>query len=452
MSYQKFLEALAQLEEDQSLFESEIGQELNGIHHENIIVLGGKMAKKLKIFASGGRNFAEGLQPDFISKITEAIEEYEHLIMPPKVCGGFCPCLKPARDGPEYDKKFRATMAKMVSTLFVCQAVVIEHRGEKINMDSMHFAEYANRMNTVHSHLCAITTTGNEQAREGCRVELLASADSISKFMTLFETDTEEFKEETTRRIKFIKETFQRGNGSLDRRALVNAQSSMQEIMNSVAGVSMKKSKESISALEAFSKNLKEIRDQELASFDEMESRIRESGLSDVLARLKEDSEVVYNDASSKLRDGTKRWTTVRGHSASRPVAVYRDESYVSPLGSGPVVLPTLNPETLFNGTKLKGALHLPGKAVGSVFDAMDAGVNVLVAGGNKAATGISSGAKNAMKDVKTAVQPVEKLLGIQNGNSNTSHSTNNQNDKNKKGGVNSMLANAGNFFNPLDL
>ena len=186
MSYQKFLEALAQLEEDQSLFESEIGQELNGIHHENIIVLGGKMAKKLKIFASGGRNFAEGLQPDFISKITEAIEEYEHLIMPPKVCGGFCPCLKPARDGPEYDKKFRATMAKMVSTLFVCQAVVIEHRGEKINMDSMHFAEYANRMNTVHSHLCAISTTGNEQAREGCRVELLASADSISKFMTLF--------------------------------------------------------------------------------------------------------------------------------------------------------------------------------------------------------------------------------------------------------------------------
>ena len=116
------------------------------------------------------------------------------------------------------------------------------------------------------------------------------------------------------------------------------------------------------------------------------------------------------------------------------------------------MVLPTLNPETLFNGTKLKGALHLPGKAVGSVFDAMDAGVNVLVAGGSKAATGISSGAKNAMKDVKTAVQPVEKLLGIQNGNYNTSHSTNNQNDKNKKGGVNSMLANAGNFFNPLDL
>lgn len=454
MAYQKFREVLAQLEEDQSLFESEIGHELQGIHHENLIRLGGKMCKKLVVLAKLGRNFAESIQPtDFIPKITEAMEEYENLIMPPKVFGGFCPCLKPARDGPEYDKRFRAVFAKVVSALFVCQAVVIEHSGERLNTESMHFKDYITRMKTVHDILHAVSTKGNEQIREKCRVELLASVEAVNKFMKLFDVDTQEYAGEVTSTLNSVSDLLQsRREGGLDRRALVSAQSSLQEVMNSAASVSMKKAKESLAAIEALVKNLKDIREAELAAFDDMEPRIRESGLTEMLARLKEDSEIVYSDANLKLRDGAKRWTQVKGGSMPRAVAEYKEDTFI-PTGGGlsdPITLPTMDPEKLFRGTgkNIKNALVMPGKAVDSVFGVLDNGVERLVVGSKGAVNGISNGAIEAFKGAKNAVQPVEKLFGIESADTRTKHEVHPV----KKGGVTGMLDGASSFLNPRGL
>ena len=450
MAYQKFLDVLTQLEEDQSLFESELGQELQGIQHENLIRLGGKMTKKLRSFAKLGQSYAETLQPDFLPKITEAIEEYEHLIMPPKVFGGFCPCLKPARDGPEYDKKFRATLAKVVSTLFVCQAVVIEDAGEKLNMDSMHFADYANRMNTLHTTLAAISSQGNEQAREGCRIELLKAVESVNRFMKSFDVDVQDFLRETERRLNSISDSLQaRGEGGLSRKALIGFQSSLQEIMNTAASVSMKKSKESVGALENLKKSLEEIRLQELAAFDEMESRMRESGLMDLLARLKEDSETVFSDSNSKLRDGLKRWAQVRGLSVAKPVAEYKEiniPSISQSLSTEAVItLPHYDPEKMFNDTttNIKKAFVKPGAVVENVFCKMDQGVNSIV-------TGVSGLGSLAKKGAIATVQPVEKFLGkekVDSTHGNRAGHPVQPVPKNK-----GFLAGAGSFLNPLDL
>lgn len=454
MSYQIFLDALTQLEEDQSFFEAEVGQELQGIHHENLVRLGGKMAKKLRLFANVGQSFAESLQPDFLTKIIGTIQEYGHLIMPPKVFGGFCPCLKPARDGPEYDKRFRAILAKVVSTLFVCQAVVIENTGEKLNMDSMHFQDYANRMNTLHTTLTSISTKGNEQAREGCRIELLASVEAVNRFMRSFDTDVEEFKAESKRRLASISELLSiPADGGISRRILVKAQSSLQEIMNSAASVSMKKSKENLTALEALANDLKEIRNTEVTMFNEMESKMQESNLMDVLHRLREDSEVVHSDSASKLRDGIKRWTAVKKQSAPRPVAEYSDDTIRAPVSASVNVaeLPTINIENFIRetGTKIGHtsmmAVNMPGKAaVGGVKAAIgvvNMGVTGVVKGSKDAVNGISNGANMVVKAGKTAVQPVEKLFGIE---------TEPPPPVPKKG-ANGMFAGGG-FFNPLDL
>lgn len=449
MAYQKFLDVLTQLEEDQSLFESELGQELQGVQHENLIRLGGKMTKKLRLFAKLGQGYAESLQPDFLPKITEAIEEYEHLIMPPKVFGGFCPCLKPARDGPEYDKKFRATLAKVVSTLFVCQAVVIEDAGEKLNMDSMHFADYANRMNTLQTVLSSISTQGNEQAREGCRIELLKAVESVNRFMKSFDVDVQDFLRETERRLNFISDTLQaRGEGGLSRKALVGAQSSLQEIMNTAASVSMKKSKESVGSLETLKKSLEEIRLQELAAFDEMESRMRESGLMDLLSRLKEDSETVFSDSNSKLRDGLKRWAQVRGLSVAKPVAEYKEinvPSISQTMSADTIALPHMDPEKLFNDTtiNIKKALVKPGMVVENVFCKMDQGVNSLV-------TGVSGLGSLAKKGAIATVQPVEKFLGKEKVDS--THGNRSGHPVQSVPKTKGFLAGAGSFLNPLDL
>ena len=409
MSYQIFLDALTQLEEDQSFFEAELGQELQGVHHEDLVRLGGKMSKKLRLFANLGQAFAEALQPDFLTKIIETIQEYEHLIMPPKLFGGFCPCLKPARDGPEYDKKFRTVFARVIATLFVCQAVVIEHTGEQLNMDSMHFADYANRMNTLHSTLGSISTKGNEQAREGCRIEMLASVEAVSRFMKSFDVDTEEFRVESKKRLASTNELLSTPvEGGIGRRILVKAQSSMQEIMNSAAYVSMKKSKEALEQLEKLSSDLKSARDSEVASFNEMEVKMQESGLMDVLHRLREDSEAIHGDAASKLRDGIKRWNLVKKQSSPRPVAEYKEESVPSFQPSTSNADLSIDPEKLLRdtGTKIgqigKMAVHMPGKAVGggvkAAIDMANMGVTGVVKGGKGAVTGFSNGANMAIK------------------------------------------------------
>jgi hypothetical protein len=224
MSYQLFLESLTQLEADQSFFESKLETELQGVHHEDLVRLGGKMSKKARLFADKGQAFADQLRPDFIVKITEAIQDYQLLIMPPKaIFGGIFACLKPAREGPEYDKKFLATYSKVVSTVYITQSVLLEQTADQMNVDAIHFGDYTNRMNILHSRLSSISTNGNEKTREGCRIELLASVEAVNHFLKSFDSDTKEFKAESKRRLSSTNELLSSpgGQGGISRYALL---------------------------------------------------------------------------------------------------------------------------------------------------------------------------------------------------------------------------------------
>jgi hypothetical protein len=44
----------------------------------------------------------------------------------------------------------------MISVIFISYAVVIEHKGEQHNMDSMHYADYVNKMNLIFNVLADI--------------------------------------------------------------------------------------------------------------------------------------------------------------------------------------------------------------------------------------------------------------------------------------------------------
>ena len=152
------------------------------------------MIKKIKTFIDMGKMFADSQQPDVISKMLQSIQEYVVLLMPPKVFGGFCPCLKPARFGPEYERQYLLTRSKVVAATFLVDAILIENKAEKFNMDSMHFADYANKMNSIFNILSNISTKGNEQAREQAKNELLQAFEQVNKFMKVFEEETVEFR------------------------------------------------------------------------------------------------------------------------------------------------------------------------------------------------------------------------------------------------------------------
>jgi hypothetical protein len=53
---------------------------------------------------------------------------------------------------------------------------------------------------------------------------------------------------------------------------------------------------------------------------------MQEFGYGDLLSSLRRDSETLFNDTNSKLRDVAKRWMSVRAQSQPRPVVEYHEE------------------------------------------------------------------------------------------------------------------------------
>lgn len=330
-TYQLLIDAVTQAEHDQSLFQSELGNELQGAVHTELVALGGKMIKRFRAFVDMGKVFADQQQPNVLAKMLEAVQDYEYLLMPPKVFGGYCPCLKPARSGPEYDKRYLIVRCKVVAGTFLAHSILIESKGEKINMDSMHFADYSNKMNGIFNSLQSIQTRGSDAARETAKNEILAALELVNRFMKSFEEETAEFKAEVRRRLASTNELLTSRpageSGGISRRILVKAQSSLQEIMNSAAGVSLTKAKEAVDELERLNKELKDARAAQVTEFQALEDRMQANNIMDMLYRLREDMEIVNSDAGSKIRDALKRWNLVKSQSAQRPVAEYTEES-----------------------------------------------------------------------------------------------------------------------------
>ena len=88
----------------------------------------------------------------------------------------------------------------------------------------------------------------------------------------------------------------------------------------------MRKSTASLAELEAVARELKGIHDQELVVLNELGPRMQQYGLGEVIQPLQADSETVHTDASSKIRDATKRWGVVRQQSQPRRVVEYQEE------------------------------------------------------------------------------------------------------------------------------
>lgn len=413
--------------------------------------MGETMNKRLRQFAKKGKAFAESLPPDFVSKLTDSIISYRDLIMPPKIFGGYCPCLKPARSGIEYEKKLMIVKAKMASTIFLCQAVIIESHGEQHNMQSMHFADYVNKMNSIFNSLSEIKCTGGERGLETARKKLQPCIVSIEKFIANYEEDFAEgsFKAEAKRRLRSTQELLvsrQQADGDapstglpISKRVLVKAQSTLQEIMNSAASISSNKAKEHLLQLDKLATDLKKARDQEVNIFNHLEDGMHENNLMDMLHRLREDSEVVHSDANSKVRDAIKRWSSVKTQSVQRKVVEYEEE-FDHPIIKNPQLSlgppPILDPAKLVKGAafKINGVGQDFVTSVVSVANSGAAGVkniasvsaNSAVKAGNIVASNVLSLGSDSEPPHHAAAAPSPKVRGPRqsNGKAATSKTT----------------------------
>lgn len=355
--YQIFLEKLSQLQQDQSVYEAEQqnSDELQGLQHEEVIKLGRLMCKRFQRFAEKGQEFADTLSPDFVPKLIDAMVLYQNLIVPPKVFGGFCPCLKPARSGPEYDKKLILTKAKMVTVSFTSQAVLIEQKAEQHNVEGVQSADYVSKMNIVFKALEDIKVGSSEKSQEVARKKLLQAAEQVDRYVQLFGDfgGKKDFRLEATRIIKRTQENLQARPTAQDgtplplgRRLLIKSQSSLQEIMNSAAAISLTSAKDTLKNLDSLSKLMQKTRDLEVAQFSQMEESIVALGLQEELARLREECDMLHTEALIRVKDATKRWSAVKTQSVPRKVVEYDDEGSSAHGGQGNGVVGGVNAVT----------------------------------------------------------------------------------------------------------
>jgi len=424
--YEELVEAIARMSDDQYIYEKLLTEELQGMRHEEIVALAKKLCGDLKAFVELGEQFADTLPPDNIAKFIEAVKECQDLLIPPKVFGGFCPCLKPARSGPEYDKRFLLAQSKMVASAFMCEACVIGHKAEALFEDANN-TDYSTKMNQHFKTLGEITSQGSDKVRIKARAELLAASEGVSKFIAFYFDDEHcdarksSFSKDALSRIAKTQEMLNppsssssggsgspsnkagggasnaggiatpkagaaTGTGVLSARILIKAQSSLQEILNSAAAMSFEKARDTCNELEDLSEELKGARAFECAQFAELKKRMIAADLNPELSALKEDCETSYTGTSSQILHAKKRWEDVKKNSKSRPVAEYDESEEIkaggasSGMGSIAASVPDLDPAAL-------------GKNMG------------------KAMSKVGTGGKNVMKGALSTVVGIAQLV-----------------------------------------
>ena len=284
-------------------------------------------------------------------------------MLPPKVMGGYCPCFKPARSGPAYDARLHTVNSKVLLATFLAQAASLDHDAEHLTQESLRYTLLTKRMNVVFNALSEIKTQGNDKIREKAKNELAAACNSVNKFVQQHFGEGDdggrvdpthaEFSADATQRIIQTTELLTSrshaegapgmaaaaGGGAsssahsprtalaieaaLSRRVLVKAQSSLQEIMNSAAAIADRQARVSGRELDDLNDALHAALERASKGQAMLRKRMKESDLSSMLTRQKQDCEDSFQDLSRKIEDADKRWKVVLQQSKTRPVAEY---------------------------------------------------------------------------------------------------------------------------------
>lgn len=380
--YKELCDASEQLTQDISLFRTICTDEIKkDPRHEEVVDLSDEMLRHIRTLLALDKAFLlSQVQPDFYFKMWDAITELTNLMLPPKVMGGYCPCFKPSRSGLAYDTRFYTVHSKILLATFLAQSVSLDHSAEHLISESLRFALLTKKMNVVFNTLSEIKTQGNDKIRDKAKNELAAACNTVNKFVQQHFGEEEgygtvdpvhaEFSADATQRIIQTTELLTSrthaagapgmaggGGGSdshksagggggagrggaegvasprsqlaldaaLSRRVLVKAQSSLQEIMNSAAAITDKRARVSCRELDDLSDSLHASFDRAAKGLAMLRKRMKESDLTPMLQRQKQDCEDTFQDVTRKIEDADKRWKVVQQQSKTRPVAEYDD-------------------------------------------------------------------------------------------------------------------------------
>lgn len=305
---------------------------------------------------------------------------------------------------------------KVTAAIFATQAVVIDEKAEVINIDSMHFADYSNKCNAVMKALEIIKSNNpGEQAREKAKKELISATEQVAKFLKMFDVDVGDLMGEAQRRVNQANELLSTRNGGgggggggannaaggangggavpIQKRSLVKVQSSLQEVMNSMAGISSKKARDSIQSLARLAEDLAAIRDAQVKGFEKLKDKAPEYGLQDAVNQITSTTDTIYGDANQKIRDATKRWVGIETLSKPKKVIEYQEDIIAAATLPGGIAVPDDPTKMLENAGKKMGDMGKKGvvgidKALSKIADKVQGGLDKVIDIGNAAGNG----------------------------------------------------------------
>eukprot|EP01041_Mallomonas_annulata_P009441 gene9440-19613_t len=320
MANPSFKESVATLIEDQTLFESSNYDQ----RHGTIIKCGGFFSAALKTFEESGEECVESLPLEQRQRVMNAINEYEALLLPPKAFLGCIPCGGESRNGVEYEKKLLSIHAKVVEATFILQVATKTYECDKINERGRQYSSYSSKLNSLANLLEGIVVKNNANARDEIKSALHSVEDFVNDFIA---NEMKESLAEANKRIRKTKDILNIDSGKeVTKRALVNAQANLQEILNSAASVTAARSKEKMDIIEKEIESIKESSEAVMGAYKDLEEPMSAQKMEELLESHKLYAEDLGKTIHNKLNTIKKQWKTIRGQATYRPVAVYEME------------------------------------------------------------------------------------------------------------------------------
>lgn len=356
------------------------------------------------------------IQDSSLHSLIMDIDDFLLLMNPPSVCDGWCFCLAPPRSGSAYDSSLLKCQIRLCASAFTARLLLTEAKVETLGLDSVKYVEYVNKMNQIATALSNIATgkTITDDMKLRARDELISSMEGIERFIKYyFESESDEFRAEALRRISATSSVLE---AKYNRRNLVRAQASLQEIMNSAASISANAARDAMDDLDKCAEQVKRFRQEQVTRMNDLEDDFHALELTSALDHYREECEISYSALDPKIKDVAKRWKLVKSQSTFRTVVVYEeDKPAPAPNSMASAIVPNVLAEAAVDSSKM---MVSAGKTVVGVGKSVVAVPTMAVKGGAKAMMGAANEAVNLAKSgaegaVNLASTSASKVMSV---------------------------------------
>lgn len=270
MSVDHMIIALAQLEREQPSYE-DIGG--HGIHLF-VLRLGRKMCSTIRRFAEIAEGFTGHFPTDTYEIIISLFEDYRKLMRRRKNSfWKIVPCLHLLGRRLLHTNKCAAIEKRILSTIYSCELILIEHATSLLNEDQLHYKNYSNAIFKIQGPVQSALRHGSPEDLINCRLVLLAAIDAISLFMRFFENDTEPFWFESKSRMINMTELLGAPE-EVTWQSIIEAQDGLFKVISVAALIPMNKSLSVLSELKSLQNDLRAAYHAKALSFDSAENNM----------------------------------------------------------------------------------------------------------------------------------------------------------------------------------